>query len=157
MAETASDVATEQDGQLTPTLVVERFLDLLQRGDVENAVGLLSVDVEYENAGLPTIHGRESVRRIFRAMLDRAGFGFDVDVHAISAAGATVLTERTDVLTFRRLRIQFWVVGRFDVHDGHITLWRDYADLLTFLAATVRGLVGTVVPRARAKWPVGPR
>jgi Limonene-1,2-epoxide hydrolase catalytic domain len=75
-------------------------------------------------------------------------------VHAISADGPSVLTERTDVLKFRRLRIQFWVCGRFDVHDGQIVLWRDYFDHLTVLAATVRGLVGTVFPAVRAKPPI---
>ncbi len=154
MAETVSGAAASvQELPSTPKLVVERFLDLLRCGDVDGAVDLLAVDAEYENAGLPTIHGRERVRRLFRTTLGRAGFGFEVYVHAISAEGSTVLTERTDVLKFRRLRIQFWVVGRFDVRDGHITLWRDYADHLTFIAASVRGLIGTLLPTARAKRP----
>ena len=137
--------------------VVERFLDLLRCRDVDGAMELLAVDVEYANAGLPTVHGRAWVRRLFRVMLGPSGSGFEVYVHAISAAGPTVLTERTDVLKFRRLRVQFWVVGRFDVHDGQIVLWRDYADHMTFIAATVRGLVGTVFPAVRAKRPVGGR
>jgi limonene-1,2-epoxide hydrolase len=52
-----------------------------------------------------------------------------------------------------RVRVQFWIWGRFDVHDGQIVLWREYYDPLTILAATVRGLLGTVVPAARAKPP----
>jgi hypothetical protein len=32
-------------------------------------------------------------------------------------------------------------------------LWREYYDPLTILAAIVRGLLGTVVPAARAKPP----
>jgi limonene-1,2-epoxide hydrolase len=150
-----SDVVGGEGSRLMPTQVVERFLDLLARGDVDRAVDLLAVDVEYANVGLPTVHGRERVRRIFRATLGPAGSGFEVYVHAISAGGPTVLTERTDVLKFRRLRIQFWVVGRFDVRDGQIVLWRDYADHMTFTAATVRGVIGTVFPAARAKQPAG--
>jgi hypothetical protein len=64
-------------------------------------------------------------------------------VHAISADGPTVLTERTDVLQWGRLRVQFWICGRFDVHDGQIVLWREYYDPLTILTATMRGLLGT--------------
>lgn len=153
--EEESDVAGGEER--SPTRVVERFLDLLRRGDVDGAMEFLAIDVEYANAGLPTVHGRAWVRRIFRATLGPSGSGFEVYVHAISAGGLTVLTERTDVLKFRRLRIQFWVVGRFDVRDGQIVLWRDYADHLTFIAATVRGVIGTVFPAVRAKRPVGER
>jgi len=137
----------------TPTLVVERFLELLGAGDVDGAVALLAVDVEYVNVGLPTVHGREHVRQLFQASLGRPGAGFEVYVHAISADGSSVLTERTDVLKFRRLRVQFWVCGRFDVHDGQIVLWRDYFDHVNILTATMRGLLGTVLPAARAQPP----
>jgi len=158
MPEPANEVtAGEQVDQLgsgsIPTLVVERFLELLRLGDVDGAVELLAVDVEYKNVGLPTVRGRERVRRLFRATLGRPGAGFEVYVHAISADGGTVLTERTDVLELGRLRVQFWVCGRFDVHDGQIVLWRDYFDQMNIVAATIRGLLGTVFPAARAKPP----
>jgi limonene-1,2-epoxide hydrolase len=157
MREPASEVTDEQVNQpaagFTPTLMVERFLELLRLGDVDGAVELLAVDVEYENVGFPTVRGRERVRRLLRATFKRLGIGFEVYLHAISAEGSTVLTERTDVLTFRRLRLQFWVCGRFDVHDGQIVLWRDYFDQMNIAAATVRGLLGTVFPTARAKPP----
>jgi limonene-1,2-epoxide hydrolase len=157
MSGPASDLAPEQVNQtgtgFTPTLVVERFLELLRLGDVDGAVELLAVDVEYKNVGLPTVHGRERTRRLFQATLGRADAGFEVYVHAISADGSTVLTERTDVLKFGRLRIQIWVCGRFDVHDAQIVLWRDYFDQMNFWVATARGLLGTVFPAARAKPP----
>jgi limonene-1,2-epoxide hydrolase len=157
MSEPASDLAPERvnhpGGGSTPILVVERFLELLRLGDVDGAVELLAVDVEYKNVGLPTVRGRERTRRLFRATLGRAGAGFEVYVHAISADGGSVLTERTDVLKLGRLRIQFWVCGRFDVHDAQIVLWRDYFDQMNIAAATIRGLLGTVFPTARAKPP----
>jgi limonene-1,2-epoxide hydrolase len=150
----ASDTpAGPRERESTPTLVVERFLEHLRRGDVERAVELLALDVRYENVGLPTLHGRERVRQAFRATLARSASGFDVYTHAISADGPTVLTERTDVLKVRRLHIQLWVCGRFDVHDGQIVLWRDYFDHLTFMAATVRGLLGAAFPAVRARFP----
>lgn len=137
----------------TSTRVVERFLDLLQVGDVNGAAELLAMDVEYKNVSLPTVHGRERVRQLFGATLGRARSGFEVYVHAISADGPTVLTERTDVLWVRRLRVQIWVCGRFDVRDGQIVLWRDYFDHLNFNAAMIRGMVGAVLPAARARPP----
>jgi len=78
-----------------PTQVVERFLELLGAGDVDGAVELLSADVEYVNVGLPTVHGRERVRRLFQASL------------------------------------------------GQVKI----------LTATMRGLLGTVIPAARARPP----
>jgi len=133
--------------------VVERFLDLARAGDIDGATELLSVDVVYTNVGLPTMRGRERVRRLFQATLGRDGAGFEVYVHSISADGPTVLTERTDVLKFRRLSVQVWVCGRFDVHDAQIVLWRDYFDYLALAVATIRGLLGTVFPAIRAKPP----
>jgi limonene-1,2-epoxide hydrolase len=151
-SETASLQGDDRESD-APTLVVERFLELLRRSDVDRAVELLAEDVEYVNVGLPAIHGRERVRRAFRATLGRSRSGFDVYVHAIAADGSTVLTERTDVLIVRRARIQLWVCGRFDVHDGQIVLWRDYFDYATVLTATARGLIGAVLPAVRATPP----
>ncbi|HSZ69900.1 MAG TPA: limonene-1,2-epoxide hydrolase family protein [Solirubrobacteraceae bacterium] len=157
MPEPASEVTEEQVNQPAagpaPTLVVERFLDLLRAKDIEGATKLLAIDVEYVNVGLPTVHGRKRVGWVLRAALGWAGAGFEVYVHTISANGSTVLTERTDVFTFRRLRVQFWVCGRFDVHDGQIVLWRDYFDQANIMAAALRGLLGTVFPAVRAKPP----
>jgi limonene-1,2-epoxide hydrolase len=101
---------------------------------------------------MPTVRGRERVRRLFQALI-RIGTEVEMHVHAISADGPTVLTERTDVLQWGRLRVQFWICGRFDVHDGQIVVWREYYDPLAILAATLRGLLGAVVPAARAKPP----
>jgi limonene-1,2-epoxide hydrolase len=149
------DVVSETPGGVVgaaPTAVVERFLERLRATDSDGAASLLAVDVRYENKGLPTVHGRERVRRLLRA-LNRLDTGFEVYVHLISADGTSVLTERTDVLKWGRLRVQFWVCGRFDVRDGEIAVWCDYFDHLTILAATARGLLGAIVPAARAKPP----
>jgi limonene-1,2-epoxide hydrolase len=152
-AEITPEQIIHPQAESDPSLVVERFLELLRAGDVDAAVELLAVDVVYSNVGLPTVHGRERVRRLFRATLGQGGGGFDVYVHAISAQAGTVLTERTDVLKLGRLTVQLWVCGRFDVRDGEIVLWRDYFDYVTLAAATIRGLLGTVLPAARAKPP----
>src|ERR1700716_1869678 len=101
MTEVAGKAAREQQDRdaanSTPTVVVERFLDRLRATDSDGAADLLAVNVEYENKGLPTVHGRERVRKLFQAM-NRVGTGFEVYVHLISEDGSSVLTERTDVL-----------------------------------------------------------
>ena len=137
-----------------PQEVVEAFLASLADSDVERSAALIDDDIDYVNVGLPAVHGRDEMAKVF-ALLARPGAGFEVYLHAISADGPVVLTERTDVILVGGLRIQFWVWGRFDVHDGKITLWRDSFDFVDVLKGTVRGLAGMVVPGLRPRPPSG--
>jgi limonene-1,2-epoxide hydrolase len=130
-------------------LVVETFLNSLQDLDLTAADALLADDVVYQNVGLPTIRGRARVMKLMRGMEGR--MGFEVTFHRNVAEGATVMNERTDAMVFGPLRLQFWVCGVFEVHDGRITLWRDYFDAFDMFKATVRGLLGVAVPALRPK------
>lgn len=147
--------ATETNGSVSPGAIdlVRRFLLLLEDGHIDTATELLAEDVDYINASLPTIRGRERVRRALTMTFGRPSAGFEVYFHAISADGPTVLTERTDVLVFGPVRIQIWVCGRFDVRGGEIARWKDYFDWGDTIVATIRGLIGAVVPALRPKAP----
>jgi limonene-1,2-epoxide hydrolase len=127
--------------------IVERFLFSLQNEDFDTADALLADDVKWQNVGFPTISGRQRIVKLLRSGEGKAGF--EVKFHRIAAEGTSVLTERTDVLVFKALRLQFWVCGVFEVRDGRITLWRDYFDLFDFAKATVRGVAGVMVPSLR--------
>jgi limonene-1,2-epoxide hydrolase len=127
---------------------VEGFLNALQDGDLEAADAALDDDLVYENVGLPTIHGRRRAMKLFRRMEGRGGI--EVKIHRIAADGAAVLTERSDALIFGPLRLQFWICGVFEVHDGRITLWRDYFDMFDMVKATLRGIAGIALPSLRA-------
>ncbi|WP_029370110.1 limonene-1,2-epoxide hydrolase family protein [Mycobacterium sp. UM_WWY] len=142
MADQSSTAVTSAAG------TVEIFLNALADQDFETAENALAQNLVYQNVGLPTIYGRNRTVKLFRSMQGRVGF--EVKIHRIAADGASVLTERTDALIFGPLRLQFWVCGVFEVHDGRITLWRDYFDFLDMAKATVRGLVGMVIPSLRA-------
>ena len=139
---------TEQTAQNTRT--VEVFLHALQDQDLDTAGAALADDLVYQNVGLPTIHGRSRTMKLFRQMEGRGRL--EVKIHRVAADGAAVLTERTDALIFGPLRLQFWVCGVFEVHDGRITLWRDYFDFFDMLKATLRGLAGLMVPSLRASF-----
>ncbi|MDD7814053.1 limonene-1,2-epoxide hydrolase family protein [Mycolicibacter sinensis] len=142
---------TEPSVQQTATAdnvrTVETFLDALADDDLDTAAAALAEDVVYQNVGLPTIYGRSATIGVFRRMAGRAAF--DVKIHRIAADGAAVLTERTDALTFGPLRLQFWVCGVFEVHNGRITLWRDYFDFFDMFKATLRAVAATVFPALR--------
>lgn len=127
--------------------VVEVLLSSLQAADADGAGAVLDDNLVYQNVGFPTIHGRARAMKLFRAMEGRAGF--EVKTHRIAVNGSSVLTERTDVLQFGPLRLQFWVCGVFEVHNGRITLWRDYFDMWNFTKALVRGVIGMAVPALR--------
>ena len=136
-----------------PQGVVEDFLAALAEPDLDRALSLLADDVAYTNVGLPTIHGRDRVEKVFRG-LEGSDSSFEAYLHAVSADGPVVLTERTDAIVVGRLRTQFWVWGRFDVHDGRITVWRDSFDYLDITRSLVRGIAGTLVASLR---PAPPR
>ncbi len=131
------------------TRTVEVFLNALQDEDYETADACLDDDLVYENVGLPTIRGRSRAMKLFRRM-DGRKTAFEVKIHRIAADGAAVLTERSDALIIGPLRLQFWVCGVFEVHNGRITLWRDYFDFFDMFKATARGLAALALPSLKA-------
>ena len=138
-----SSVSSDIDNAHT----VEVLLSSLQSADTDGAGAVLDENLVYENVGLPTIRGRARALKLFRSMEGRAAF--EVKTHRIAVNGSSVLTERTDAIIIGPVRLQFWVCGVFEVHDGRITLWRDYFDTVDFLKAIARGLLGAVVPALR--------
>ena len=138
-----TNVGTDLDNAHT----VEVFLTALENQDIDGAGAVLDENLVYENVGFPTIRGRARALKLFKSMEGRAGF--EVKIHRIAVNGSTVLTERTDVLVFGPVRLQFWVCGVFEVRDGRITLWRDYFDMFDFTKAIVRGVLGAFVPSLR--------
>jgi limonene-1,2-epoxide hydrolase len=150
---TSSSVTPEaQQGVVAdPAHVVTAFLEALAVADTETAVDLVADDLIYENVSLPTIRGKLRFASGARTMVKR-NVGFDVRIHRIAASGTTVLTERTDALFLGRFRSQFWVCGVFEVHDGKITLWRDYFDWGGITVASLRGLVGMAIPSLQARF-----
>jgi limonene-1,2-epoxide hydrolase len=132
--------------------LVQAFLFALADGDAELAISLVAEDLVYENVSLPTIRGKHRFSKGARDFY-RRGLGFDVRIHRITQDGNTVMTERTDALSFKRYWSQFWVCGVFEVHDGVITLWRDYFDWRDVFIGSLRGLLGIAAPSLRAKLP----
>lgn len=145
MTEQIANVSSDIDNAHT----VEVLLSALQDQDTDGAGAVLDENLVYQNVGLPTIRGRARAMKLFRAMEGRARF--EVKTHRIAVNGSSVLTERTDVLVFGPVRLQFWVCGVFEVQDGRITLWRDYFDVFDFSKAIARGVIGAVIPGLRPK------
>ncbi|MGI5208690.1 limonene-1,2-epoxide hydrolase family protein [Spirillospora sp. CA-108201] len=135
---------------MTEIQIVTDFLAALEALDVDRALAHAAPGMVYQNVPLPPARGLPAVERTLRAMT-RYGTGFEARVHNIAATGPVVLTERTDVLERGSWRAEFWVCGTFEVHDDKITLWRDYFDWTTFLAASAKGLLTAALSTARKK------
>ena len=117
---------------------VTTFLQALERLDLEAALDLLADDVLYQNVSLPPARGRRAVAKQL-GLFARHVTRFRAVNHRIVGDGSTVLTERTDIITVRRFRAEFWVCGTFEVRDGKIVLWRDYFDWANLLAGAAAG------------------
>ncbi|WP_395108868.1 limonene-1,2-epoxide hydrolase family protein [Actinomadura sp. SCN-SB] len=126
------------------TEIVTAFLSALEDLDVDRALTYADPRIVYQNVPLPPARGIKAFERQMRAMA-RYGTGFEARVHRIAQNGSTVLTERTDALAINSWRAEFWVCGTFEVHDGKITLWRDYFDWTTVLAASAKGLLNAAL------------
>jgi limonene-1,2-epoxide hydrolase len=146
MTDQASPTKSAQDISSNPQ-TVQTFLFALQDEDFGTAEALAAENLVWQNVGFPTVRGRDRVMKVLRGLEGRGGF--EVKFHRIAAEGNAVLTERTDALIFGPLRLQFWVCGVFELHDGQITLWRDYFDVYDFFKATLRAVAATVFPSLR--------
>ncbi len=132
-----------------PETVVRTFLRRLEELDLDGALELLADDVHYHNVRLSHARSRAAVRRQL-GLLTRIDGGFEAHNHHVVADGPVVLTERTDVLIAGPVRVEFWVCGTFEVHDGRITLWRDRFDFLDVTVGMVKGVARAALDRLAA-------
>jgi limonene-1,2-epoxide hydrolase len=135
-------------------LIVERAISALKAADYDTLASLLAEDVVYVNVGTPEARGRRTTMRIMRATRP---FRMHVDILRSVTDGPVVLNERVDAIQYGRFRLQFWAYGVFEVHDGRITLWRDYFDFADVAVGTIRALAGVVVPALGRRPPVQAR
>lgn len=122
--------------------VVRRFLGLLGEGRADDATALLADDVVWRNTGMPTFTGAR-VATMLRDM-ERRGIGFEARIRHLAAEGDVVLTDREDVLRYKRWESAFWVCGTFEVREGRIALWDDHFSPGNVLVASLRGLLAAV-------------
>lgn len=138
---------TQHEHPTDPVAVVQQFLGELAAQDVEAAVDLLDVDVEWRNTGFPTLRGSR-VAESLRAMV-RRGIGFEAVMHHVAADGDVVLTDRTDTIVVGPVRTTIRVFGTFRVRDGKVVLWHDRFSWLGAARATAGGVVRGLLPGSR--------
>jgi limonene-1,2-epoxide hydrolase len=136
-----------------PADVVVTFLHALAGYDLDAALDLVDEDLVYANVTLPTLYGRARLEQVARPVLRPGRMGFNVHFNHVATEGKVVLTDRIDELNFRSFATRFWVYGRFVVHDGKITVWRDSFDWLDVTIGNLRGLAGLISPSLNRRMP----
>ena len=113
-----------------PIDVTEAFLVAFAAMDFDTALTFLSEDVEYTNIPLGTVRGHAGVREVLEP--------FFAPIHENeflilrrAASGPVVFLERLDRHRLDHGWRELPVNSVFEVHDGKVTVWRDYFDLTT--------------------------
>jgi limonene-1,2-epoxide hydrolase len=125
---------------VNPSDVVDTFIARITALDYDGAFELVADDVEYDNVPIGKVQGPDGIRSVF-SQLDGMTDGMEWIVHRQAATGPVVMNERTDRFRNGTKWAGVAVAGVFEVHDGRITLWRDYFDMNAMTEA-MTGLAG---------------
>jgi len=116
---------------MSPSETVTAFIHALERNDLDAALLLVGQECEYDNVPMGKVHGPDAIRTLLGPMLGAAN-AIEWIVHRQAAEGALVFNERVDRFEMPFGTIEIPVTGVWEVHDGLITLWRDYFDEATY-------------------------
>jgi limonene-1,2-epoxide hydrolase len=116
----------------TPIETVKAFNAAMAVKDYDTALALVSDDCEYTNIPMQTVRGPAGIRGVlepfFAPTLEN-----QLNVLREAAAGPLVFLERLDRHLLPTGWVELPVTGVYEVHNGLITVYRDYFDLATIL------------------------
>lgn len=118
------------DHTATPLEVAESFLAAFEAMDFDTALAHLADDVEYTNVPISTVRGHAGVRQVLEPFFSPIHEN-EFLVLRRAAAGPVVFLERLDRHRLDHGWRELPVNSVFEVHDGKVTVWRDYFDLMT--------------------------
>ena len=116
--------------QLNPMETVEAFLDAFVAMDFDTALTFLAEECEYTNIPIGTVRGHSGVRDVLGPFFEPIHENEFVILRK-AAGGPIVFFERLDRHRLDHGWRELPVNSVFEVHDGRITVWRDYFDLMT--------------------------
>lgn len=118
---------------MTPMETVQAFMAAMETKDYDSALRYIAPDCEYDNVPMGKVTGPEGVRAVlepfFAPVIENKFI-----VHRAVADGPVVFMERLDRHLLETGWVELPVTGVFEVHDGLITLYRDYFDLNTIMS-----------------------
>ena len=117
----------------TPVETVKAFNAAMEVKDYDAALKYVSDDCEYTNIPMTTVRGPDGIRGVlepfFAPTLENK-----LTVIREAAVGPLVFLERLDRHLLPTGWVELPVTGVYEVHDGLITVYRDYFDLATILS-----------------------
>lgn len=113
-----------------PAAIVDAFLQAFIAMDFDTALTYIGEDCEYTNIPMGTVRGHAGVREVLEPFFAPIHENEFVILRK-AAEGSTVFMERLDRHRLDHGWRELPVNSVFEVHDGLITVWRDYFDLMT--------------------------
>jgi limonene-1,2-epoxide hydrolase len=127
------EAAMSQVPPTSPVAVIKAFMAAMAIKDYDTALRYVAADCEYDNVPMGKVHGPEGVRAVLEPF-----FAPTIENQFIvlreASAGPVVFLERLDRHLLATGWVELPVTGVFEVHDGLITLYRDYFDAATILS-----------------------
>jgi limonene-1,2-epoxide hydrolase len=128
--------ATEPNNKemsMTPIEVVKAFNAAMEIKDYDNGLKYVSTNCEYTNIPMSTVRGPEGIRSVLEPF-----FAPTIENRFIiireAAVGHLVFLERLDRHLLPTGWVELPVTGVYEVHNGLITVYRDYFDAATILS-----------------------
>jgi limonene-1,2-epoxide hydrolase len=116
----------------SPLEVVKAFFAAMKTLDFDTALSYVSDDCEYDNVPMPEakVNGPAGIRAVLEPF-----FAPTIENEFLiireAAKGPVVFIERLDRHRLQNGWVELPVTGVWEVHNGRITLWRDYFNLPT--------------------------
>jgi limonene-1,2-epoxide hydrolase len=117
----------------TPIEIVKAFNTAMEQKDFDTALQYVSEDCEYTNIPMSTVRGPAGIRAVLEPF-----FAPTIENRFLilreAAVGPVVFLERLDRHLLSTGWVELPVVGVYEVHNGLITVYRDYFDLATIMS-----------------------
>jgi limonene-1,2-epoxide hydrolase len=117
----------------TPEEIVRAFCANVSDRDIATIEPLLADDIIFMNVGLEIYRGKQAVLDHFNGehgVWDMFPDTFDFRIRNLGATENRVYTERVDVVGVSGHDAYLPLLGIFEIENGKIKHWRDYADML---------------------------
>lgn len=122
--------------ELTPDALVRQFIDALVSRDLALAATMVTADFEYDNVPMGKSFGPSALTETLSGFFSMCT-GIDWEILHQTSSGTIndgiVMNERDDRVEIHGRWATLPVAGIFRIHEGKISLWRDYFDRQTII------------------------
>jgi limonene-1,2-epoxide hydrolase len=122
--------------ELTPDALVRQFIDALVSRDLALAATMVTADFEYDNVPMGKSFGPSALTETLSGFFSMCT-GIDWEILHQTSSGTIndgiVMNERDDRVEIHGRWATLPVAGIFKIHEGKISLWRDYFDRQTII------------------------